>query len=105
MKRCPECGFRADDTRCPLCGVKMQAMFGYEAKLHAHSEEKETCGFSEPEKPTVHPPMHVHPEKGEHCVLPNTEQAGPRRKSAAGNKVVGVVVALLLYALLKACTG
>ena len=49
MKRCPECGFRADDTVCPLCGVKMQRT-SEPVATHKHTQSGETCMLPEKEK-------------------------------------------------------
>ena len=59
MKRCPECGFRANDKTCPLCGVRMRDLPGAAPELNTHN----------------------HNQSGEQCVLPNQKQ--PRRP--AGN--------------------
>ena len=48
MKRCPDCGFRANDVVCPLCGVRMQA--APEIQTHVHRQTGERCGVSVKEK-------------------------------------------------------
>ena len=88
MKRCPECGFRANENSCPLCGVRMQ---------------------------TVDAPMqtHAHQQKGEKCALPNREateqkeryQPRSRGKSRSGTSAPAIVVVIVLFLLLRSCVG
>lgn len=52
MKRCPDCGFRANDTVCPLCGVRMRDLPGAARELNTHT----------------------HRQVGEECVLPNQKR-------------------------------
>lgn len=90
MKRCPACGFRADDQTCPLCGVRM----------HADGASVQT---------------HAHQQKGERCALPNREapqqkeeQYHPQnsRRSARGNtSASAVIVVIILFMLLRGCMG
>ena len=86
MRHCPDCGFHADDTICPLCGTRMRG--GVEpARTHSHNEN-------------------------ERCLLPNQqEQPGPvmpaprtERKSGKVDplSVIGLIV---LIVLLRSCIG
>ena len=89
MKRCPECGFRANDTVCPLCGVRMQSIAGASRELQTHT----------------------HRQTGEKCTLPNQKQpVGPQqeKKTAAGkvpSKFVQAIFFIILVILLRACFG
>ena len=90
MKRCPECGFRANDGICPLCGVRMQAD-GVSVQTHTHQQ------------------------KGERCALPNREVPQQRkeeyrpqdsRRAARGNtSASAVIVVIVLFLLLRGCVG
>lgn len=90
MKRCPDCGFRANDDVCPLCGVKMR---GYSAPVRTH----------------------VHSQPGERCVLPNqkketsTNTYQPKRRSRdTGTAPSGfgiAVAAIILISVLRSCMG
>ena len=91
MKRCPECGFRANDTVCPLCGVRMQ---GYSAPISTHT----------------------HRQGGEKCVLPNREnpktdvpknetynpQRNTTRRSTPSGTAIAIIV-IVLISVLKNC--
>ena len=93
MRRCPDCGFRANDTVCPLCGVRMQ---GYSAPISTHE----------------------HRQSGERCVLPNHEnrktdapkkgtynpQQNSRRRSTPSGTVIAII-AIILISVLKNCAG
>ena len=97
MKRCPECGFRADDNTCPLCGVRMRP-------VQIASKELKT---------------HAHRQTGERCVLPNQcrqpsrqpVKTGPERKPEKKTPQVGLppkllpVLVVILIAMLRACAG
>ena len=100
MKRCPECGFRADDHTCPLCGVRMR-------NLPGEALEQKT---------------HVHRQQGEQCTLPNRkpeqqvskiEEAGGHRNRwrSAGStapvfsKIWQIIAVVLIAVLFRACTG
>lgn len=95
MKRCPECGFRANDTVCPLCGVRMQS---YTAPIYTHT----------------------HAQSGEKCALPNQRQAPvkpqpsasetyqprqtDRQRRQRGKPNFGVVVfIIIMFILLRSC--
>ena len=92
MKRCPECGFRAKDTVCPLCGVRMT---GYTAPVQTHS----------------------HAQTGERCVLPNKERPAVRqepektyrprngRRSGSPKSALTTVLVIILIAVLRSCMG
>ena len=110
MKRCPDCGFRSKEVlkTCPLCGVRMREDPGLNQTRYTG---------------------HVHQEKGEKCLLPNTgkdasarahyqkmmEQQLNREKTkkaksgqsdvqkTKSKQIAGIVVAFILYALLEAC--
>ena len=87
MRRCPDCGFRADDTVCPLCGVRMQTVSGASRQIQTHT----------------------HQQTGEKCVLPNQKQpvrSQQEKKKSAGKappKFVQVVFFIILAILLRAC--
>lgn len=94
MKRCPECGFRANDTVCPLCGVRM-------------------TGGSSPVQ------THSHTQTGEKCVLPNrerptserenreTERPGSHRKrnGTTPSSLVTTIIVIVLISMLRSCMG
>lgn len=93
MRRCPECGFRANDTVCPLCGVHMT---GYVAPVQTHN----------------------HKQTGERCVLPNREQPAVRQetertyrpqsdrnKSQNPKGALTVVLVIILISVLRSCIG
>jgi len=110
MKRCPDCGFHSKEElkTCPLCGVRM----------------REDSNWKQPRYTG-----HVHREKGEECLLPNTgkeqakqeryrkvmeqqilrgrkqssRSAGTHRQQSAGKQFAGIFAALALFALMKAC--
>ena len=137
MNRCPDCGFRSKEPLrlCPLCGVRMR---------------------DDPNGNTVQMQTHVHKERGEECLLPNTGREDAARAHyrrvmeqqlrAAGEpvpepmeeqvkaknhyrsvmeqqlrsagadsgkvqlpkqakKLLEIVAVIVLYALLRACTG
>lgn len=112
MKRCPDCGFRSKEVlkTCPLCGVRM----------------REDPNWNQPRYAG-----HVHQEKGEKCLLPNTGKETSARahyqkvmeqqlrrektkKSSSGRsdvqktksgQIAGIVIAFILYALLEACSA
>ena len=48
MKRCPDCGFRAKDRICPLCGVVMKP--DPTIQTHVHRQAGEQCGVSPKEE-------------------------------------------------------
>lgn len=95
MKRCPECGFRADDRICPLCGVRMRDLPGAAKSLQTH----------------------VHQQSGEACALPNRERrktmipptAGKRsaRQSAkpGAAKVLPTILVVVIALLFRACAA
>lgn len=90
MRRCPECGFRANDTVCPLCGVRMG---------HVNNV-----------------PTHTHTGAGERCVLPNREPYRPvpkqpeRKQESTGKKTsmpqyAAWIIVLILFGILRSCVG
>ena len=89
MKRCPECGFRAEDKTCPLCGVRMQTLGGAAREIQTHS----------------------HGQTGEKCVLPNQKQPvrPQQEKKSSGTKMppkfVQIVFFVIIAVLLRACFG
>ncbi len=89
MKRCPECGFRAEEKVCPLCGVRMQTMAGASRELQTHA----------------------HRQSGEKCALPNQKQPTmPKQEkktsaTKAPPKFVQAIFFIILAILLRACIG
>ena len=95
MKRCPECGFRANDHTCPLCGVRMRALPDAAQDLRTH----------------------VHRQTGENCVLPNQERQkrfSPPTPSARKQKkqekkpntqVLQIIAAVIIFLLFRACAS
>lgn len=89
MRRCPDCGFRAEDSVCPLCGTKMGRI-------------------------TATVQTHTHTQQGERCLLPEQERSAPKREvtrpTARGRSqqqpgAFGVVVAIIiLISVLRSCT-
>lgn len=89
MRRCPDCGFRANDTVCPLCGVRMSFQ-GLPLNTHAHTQ------------------------RGERCVLPNQTQRrqpplndtkkheGAQSKLSSYFITIGVII---LLSILRSCLG
>ena len=69
MKRCPDCGFRAKDNICPLCGVRMQ------------------------NDPTIN--THAHNQTGERCGVTPKETRGPEQTRPAENKTYATPTAIL----------
>lgn len=99
MKRCPECGFRADDRICPLCGVRMQGQTGVarEIKTHTHKQTGERCALPNQEREPVRPTMRktVRTEK-------KPERKTPQVHVPA--KLIPVLI-VLLFTLLRSCMG
>ena len=91
MKRCPECGFRANDKVCPLCGVKMRDLPGAAQDIKTHT----------------------HKQSGERCALPNQERKPVKTQRKAEKKTPQVqfppkllpVLVVILIALLRSCMG
>ena len=89
MRRCPDCGFRANDTVCPLCGVRMQSIAGANREIQTHT----------------------HQQTGEKCALPNQKQPvrpqQEKKQSAAKipSKFVQAIFFIILAILLRACFG
>lgn len=92
MKRCPECGFRAEDNICPLCGVRMTGISTAGRTLDTH----------------------VHRQPGEDCMLPKKEERtikmpaarDTQRRSGGKNeasKLVSVIVVIVIAILMRAC--
>lgn len=92
MKRCPECGFRAEDSVCPLCGVRMQE-HAASIRTHTHAQAGEKCALPNREKPTVR----QNDEKG---YRPQNS-----RRSSAGkpSSFVVTVIVLVLICMLRSC--
>lgn len=87
MRRCPECGFRANEQTCPLCGVRMQQT-GAPVQTHTHAQS------------------------GERCVLPNREPArqntpqnGRKKSGGTPSGFVIAVVVIVLVSMLRSCVG
>lgn len=105
MRRCPECGFRADDTICPLCGVKMRpepaADAAIQTQTHTHTETGEHCGVEQKKaapRPEQYRPEHQNGSR---------QQAGRQKASANGQKpiLLWVVLVIVFYVLLNACSA
>ena len=105
MKRCPECGFRANDKTCPLCGVKMRELSGAarELKTHAHKQDGEKCVLPNQERKPVRPSVREQPS-------PRVQER-PERKPEKKTPQVNIspkmlpVLAVILIALLRGCMG
>lgn len=103
MRRCPECGFRADDTICPLCGVRMRPEPAADAAVqtHVHTEAGEHCGVEQ--KKAAPRPEEYRPERQS-----TTRQQPEKEKRASGGAkpiVLWVVIAIVFYVLLNACNA
>ena len=90
MRRCPDCGFRANDTTCPLCGVKMKPLPAAEKELQTHA----------------------HKQAGESCTLPNSmpvKQISTQKKAKTKNsmpinpKMIQAILVLVIVVLFRAC--
>lgn len=90
MRRCPECGFRADDQICPLCGVRMQHT-GASIKTHTHQQQGEYCTLTNKETPKRD--THYHPENSR------------RKKTTTPSGFVIAVVVIVLISMLRSCIG
>ena len=91
MKRCPDCGFRANDQMCPLCGVRMKE--DPNLRTHVHAQSGERCGVSGKE-------ANRRPEQYRPAAKPKTEFASPF--SVFGDlgkpilKIIGYIAAFLI---------
>ena len=92
MKRCPECGFRADDAVCPLCGVRMQE-YAAPIRTHAHTRPGEKCALPNRERPTV----------GQET--PKAYQPQNSRRNSAGkpSSVAVTLIVIVLLSVLRSC--
>jgi len=99
MKRCPECGFRANDEVCPLCGVRMRNLSGAarEIKTHTHKQTGERCALPNQEREPVRPAVQeqVKAEEKPEKKMPQV-QFPPKLLP---------VLAVILIALLRSCMG
>lgn len=86
MKQCPECGFRANDTICPLCGVRMRAI-AKTPNTHAHNQPGEKCVLPRQEKKTV-----------------NIPTARERSRGKSGNPLITIAVIVLII-LFRSCAA
>lgn len=96
MKRCPECGFRANDTVCPLCGVKMRGCSA-PIRSHNHTQPGEKCVLPNQSKPTV---KQVPSGNGQ-PYRPDT--TGTRRERNAKPNFGVVVFIIIMFILLRSC--
>lgn len=103
MRRCPECGFRADDSICPLCGVRMRPEPAADASLqtHTHAESGERCGVER--KKAAPRPEQYRPERQSG----SRQQQGRQKTSANGQKpiLLWVVLVIVFYVLLNSCSA
>ena len=105
MKRCPECGFRADDKTCPLCGVKMVPLTAAakELRTHNHRQTGETCVL--PNQKPVKPPV-SRPKQN-----PTPAEEHTNRWRTAGSatpvnpKVWQTVLVIIVVILFRACAA
>lgn len=86
MKRCPECGFRAKDDICPLCGVRMKSL-SQKPQTHTHTQPGEKCVLPRQEKKTV-----------------NIPTARERSRGKNGSPLVTIVVIVLIF-LFRSCAA
>ena len=96
MKRCPDCGFRAEESHCPLCGVRMQHT-GAPVRTHDHTQQGEKCMLPNRESPAA-PKQTGTPETGSY-----QPQTGSRGRRGTPSGAVGVIFAIILFSLLRAC--
>lgn len=98
MKRCPECGFRAADVVCPLCGVKMQK-YTAPIKTHTHIQNGEKCALPN------RGPMPATPKQPE-CEAYSPEQKKSRQQHRATpnfGALVVMIIVYIVYILLRSC--
>ena len=102
MKRCPDCGFRANDTVCPLCGVRMRDLPGAARSLdtHTHRQTGEKCVLPN-QKPERRPVEYRSPGTTER------KTKGKNSKSAVrvSPKVWQTILVVLIVILFRACTA
>ena len=94
MKRCPECGFRATDHTCPLCGVRMTAYHG-NVQTHSHTQQGEHCVLPNREQPVQ--------QKREQENKDYTPQTGNTRRTASVPSFFYVIVLLIVFSVLRSC--
>ena len=89
MKRCPDCGFRAKDEVCPLCGVRMKSVPSASRTLdtHAHDRPGERCLLPEKEKKTFTMPT-----------------ARERQRQKTPN-MVSLIAVIIVAILMRACAA
>ena len=105
MKRCPECGFRANDTVCPLCGVRMRDLPGAarEIKTHTHKQTGERCALPNQKREPVRPVEREQPgSRMQECPERKTEKKTPLLNISP--KLLSIL-AVVLFALLRSCMG
>ena len=90
MRRCPDCGFRARDIICPLCGVRMRE--DPVICAHAHVQSGERCGvqLQENRRPAEYRPAVRQPTSGK------------RRRAvddAVRRKLISIAVGVGIYLL------
>lgn len=97
MKRCPDCGFRANDTICPLCGVRMRPLPDAARQLntHSHGETGERCILPE------EPPRLQRPDY--RPAPPKSRQT--RKKKGNSPSRLYPILAIILFVLLRSCMG
>ena len=99
MKRCPECGFRANDKVCPLCGVKMRDLPGaaQDIKTHTHKQSGERCALPNQERKPIRPVVRE----------PVKAEKQPEKKAPQMNfptKLLPILI-VLLFTVLRSCMG
>ena len=95
MKRCPECGFRANDTTCPLCGVKMRGTAA-PIQTHTHAQQGERCVLPNQKKGTGAPDP-----KAEQAYKP--EQTSSQRHRREKPSFGVAVFLIIMFILLRSC--
>ncbi len=87
MNQCPECGFRAKDTICPLCGVRMRPF-------------------------VKRPDTHIHSQRGEKCALPRQERTikmptarEVNRQTKGKTNWVSILAVIVIAILLHSCSA
>lgn len=88
MKRCPDCGFRAKDDICPLCGVRMKAVPG-KIQTHAHTQPGEKCTLPRQEQKPIQ--------------IPTARDTN--RKPQGKGSWVSVVVIIILFNIIRSCAA
>lgn len=104
MKRCPDCGFRANDKICPLCGVRMRELPAADRELstHTHVESGERCVLprqpERPAQPQYRPQPTLRPEPGP------SRQKRSRSAPKLPSKLYPIL-AVIFILLLRSCMG